>query len=113
MVLIVFFLMVGHLAAERRARLDLPEAATVIDETRGPVEITVDPDLGVLIDNQPTNARDMRRALLDLDAPTRGVRLAADRALTYARITPVLGACRDAGVVRIELAVTQASGASP
>jgi biopolymer transport protein ExbD len=122
MVLIIFYLIVGKLASDKRAQVDLP--ATQVganNEAQKPVVITV------LADGPSGSLELSSRIQLDgVDVPTGGlegalrarvggnaastvVQVRADKRLTYAAVEPVVKACRGAGLSAVWL-VTEKTG---
>lgn len=120
MVLIVFYLIVGRLASERLARVELPRTNTgepasvtgvVIAVTRptepgSPVAVVLDgrevsiPALALALQaRMPELARN--------EGQQQRVQLRADRHLLYESIAPVIAACREAGIARLELVSNQ------
>ena len=117
MVLIIFFLLVGRIAADRSAFVRLPASnqgdatatpgVTVAvlppDATSGGVEpvVLVDATQFALADV----AAALRARLPELAAGTQStpILLRADRTLPYAAVEPVIRACREAGAVSLRL----------
>lgn len=112
MVLIVFFLIVGRLAAERRAPVDLPEARHG-SEARAATPFVVNvlaPDGRVTLSGQryaPEEIALLVRDRLEQD-PDLVVQVRADRALAFGQVRPVLDALRGAGVSGVRLAAEEA-----
>ena len=119
MVLIVFYLIVGKLAADRKVEVALPPSAIgAIDDGRGerePIVITVSANDGtsegaasaaqVMLDGAlVTDVSTLQATLKGLDASSRIVQLRADKGLRYELVSPVLEACRGAGVASVKLA---------
>ncbi|MBX3364956.1 MAG: biopolymer transporter ExbD [Phycisphaeraceae bacterium] len=109
MCLIIFFLIVGTLASDRAAALDLPLARSGLDPAGDPlvinvmgsterVEIVID---GVEVGLSGAHAAVRMALARDHAAP---IIVRADRSLNMAVVRPVLTACRDAGASRIRLA---------
>lgn len=114
MCLIVFYLMVGHLVLQRRGEIDLAETRigeTLPSEGTDPLTISVNADSieidGVELD--PGRVESVVAGRLTRE-PGLGVRVRADRAVTYSAVSPVLSALRDAGVGHVELATRQVGG---
>lgn len=112
MVLIIFYLIVGHLVLERRGGVDLPTAAFGPREPRGddPIILTIDRDGSIRLDAEPTpiialaaRARELLRA-----TPGRSVQIRADRAAPFSSIRPALDALRAAGAQAVGLAAREA-----
>ena len=106
MCLIVFFLIVGKLAADRLAPVELPEGGSGQERLGAdPIIVNVVPGDGgegveVIVDGLVI-APDRLGGVL---TPGRAVELRASRRLAYGQVRPVLDACRAAGVPRISLA---------
>lgn len=114
MCLIVFYLMVGHLVLQRRGEIDLAETRigeSLPSEGVDPLTISVNADTieidGVELDPQRVGSVVAGRLARE---PGLGVRVRADRAVTYSAVSPVLSALRDAGVGHVELATRQIGG---
>lgn len=122
MCLIVFYLIVAKLAADRQLPVDLPEARQgIADESQRPIIISVGPGpTGVLIEVQgkeilgddASRLAFVRIAVESLTAerPIAPVHLRADRALEYAQVRPVVEACRQAGVKSLLLVASRDDG---
>ncbi len=112
MVLIVFYLIVGHLVLERQGEGRLPESRGGRELERALMPITlsvIDADT-VLVDGLETSGERLPSVLEGRLARTPGARveLRAGRDKPYAMVEPVLAACREAGVRRIELVTERA-----
>lgn len=127
MCLIIFFLIVGKLAATNAPGVSLPASARGDEEPGGiaitvsaltpaaprprftgsalPLTITVDGE-SVITDADLLAAIRKRTA----DAPSAPVKLRADRELPYAAVTPVLRACKEAGLTSIGLVTERIPG---
>lgn len=116
MVLIVFYLIVGKLAADRRAPVQLPVSAVGQGEESGgdrrPIVITVSATQAaprIEVDGTPLAEIDDLRPRLDaLDASERLVQVRADKGLSYGALAPIIDACRGAGVASVKLATQRA-----
>jgi len=110
MVLIVFFLLVGKLAAERYAPVDLPASRAGAPPDRGDaLVINVVPAPGgtsLVIDGVELSVESVESVVRRTRAehPQRPVRVRADRSLAYGAVRPVIEACRRAGVSSVALA---------
>jgi biopolymer transport protein TolR len=108
MVLIVFYLIVGKLAADRLAEVPLPRTETGETEaTRDPLVINVVDDSGLVrIEGVDLRTSDLRVVLLERLAQDPGavVQIRGHRELAYGAIRPVVEACRGAGVGGVRLA---------
>ncbi len=113
MVLIVFYLMVGQLAIDRRTEISPPASTTGIIETqeRDPIAIGIHKDGRITLNGEPIDASRVRGELsgqITRD-PTLAVSVRADRDTPYRAVRPVLHDIRDAGVHEIELVTEQGS----
>lgn len=111
MVLIVFYLLVGQLALNRRAAIVLPGTATGIEETAeiDPIVIGINRD-GI----RSLNGDEMELVRIEaqvsgmlLRSPKTPVRVRADREAPYRLVRPVLDVLRDMGVGQVELVTEQ------
>lgn len=111
MVLIVFYLLVGQLATDRRARISLPTSSTGVEETQ-----RVDPIIvGITIDG----TRSLNGDVIELDrleaqvsgmlarSPGTPVRIRADRDVPHRFVRPVFNILREMGVGKVELVTEQ------
>jgi biopolymer transport protein ExbD len=107
MVLIVFYLLVGHLVLERRGEVSLPVSAAgqAVPEHADPSIISIERDGTIRLDGRAIKVDALADALA-LNTHRR-VRLRADRTLPFDTVRPVLAACRQAGIESIELATEQ------
>lgn len=123
MVLIIFYLIVGKLAADNRTRVNLPTTAIgAANEEQKPVVITVAAEGAsgglelssrILLDGVDVSASglaDALRARVGGKAATTTVQVRADKRLTYGAVEPVVKACRAAGLTAVWL-VTEKGGA--
>jgi biopolymer transport protein ExbD len=120
MCLIIFYLMVGHLAAGRSGHVDLPVSGTGIPEERAaPIVINVvDPEEAgkppvLLIGDEVVRQLELATRLKQKALLTPGleVQVRADKRLSYGAISPVLTACREAGLLSVKL-VAQRGGSA-
>ncbi|MBM4107371.1 MAG: biopolymer transporter ExbD [Phycisphaerae bacterium] len=110
MVLIVFYLIVGQLATQRLADLDLPSTAIgALDQPDRPLVVEVAPgadgSASILADGVPVTAdalEDLVRARI-AERPDLAVQVRADRRAPYAQVAPVVEACRRAGLASLRL----------
>lgn len=110
MVLIIFYLLVGQLASDRRSELALPRSAS--GDPRPPATAIVnvsraDGGLRVDVDGRPAGIDALARRV----AGARVVHLRADSALAYDALRPVLDALGRAGVRSVRIATERAAGA--
>lgn len=114
MVMIVFYLLVGRLAMDRRGELDLPQSirGDAAEPTDTPISILITPDGEMSIEAIETPPDVMPRMLVVLleQRPDRAVRIRADRAAPYRHVRVALDACREAGVRHVELATRSKEG---
>lgn len=109
MVLIIFYLIVGKLASDKRAKVDLPVSAVgVVDDTTKPLVITVvsvGSRADVLVDGVSVQNSELVAVLKGrgVASNSQPVMLRADRTLEYSRISPVINACREAGLASVKL----------
>lgn len=116
MVLIVFYLIVGKLAADRKAPVQLPASAVGQGEEGGddrrPIVITLASSSAAarieLDGSRVADAAALRPLLEKLEASKRVVQVRADKGLSYGVVAPVLEACRGAGVASVKLATQRA-----
>jgi len=109
MVLIIFYLIVGKLAAERQGHVQLPSSAVGVQaETHDPVIVTIEaPAPGAATPQVLVNGHTVPEGSLESVLRTRVaadpgstiVQIRADRHLPYSDVAPVIKACRDAGLV--------------
>jgi len=110
MCLIIFYLLVGKLAMEQRAKMILPSTAEGISQIEPSVltiEIPTDPALGeARLDGQTLSIAELQAALTTKVSQnsSQAVQLRADRSLPYSRVAPVLEACRLSGLSTVRLA---------
>ena len=113
MVLIVFFLLVGHLAGERRGRVDLPVATEGAEENAAlrPVVVLVVDETTVRVDGTDTPTDQLAQAIAERVAANAqadrdgGVHVRADATVSFDTVRPILSACKDAGITQVQLAV--------
>jgi biopolymer transport protein ExbD len=114
MVLIVFYLLVGNLAVDRRGELELPESARgePAEPTDTPISIVINPDGTMSVEAILTPAEVVPRMLEVLleQRPGRAVQIRADRAAPYREVRAALDACREARVTQVQLAARSKEG---
>ncbi|MBX3378469.1 MAG: biopolymer transporter ExbD [Phycisphaeraceae bacterium] len=111
MCLIIFYLMVGHLAAGRSSSINLPTSTTGRPADKaGPIVINVgvdekSGDSVVLIGTERVLESQLPTILKGMSeiSPDSEVQIRADRSLGYGKVAPVLAACRDAGLLSVKL----------
>ncbi len=125
MCLIVFYLIVGRLASDRIAGIDLPTTRRGSEgpanaERRGVLTVNVvrgEGTTGTAVVNGRVVGADELRRLLEEHAgglgsadPLAGVQVRADRSLAYAEVSWIVEACRDARITSVRLTTQRASG---
>lgn len=111
MCLIIFYLMVGHLAAGRSSNVNLPTSTTGRPPDKAaPIVINVAVDdrtneTVLLIGTERVLESQLTKILKEMSeiAPESEVQIRADRSLNYGKVAPILTACRDAGLVSVKL----------
>lgn len=114
MCLIVFYLMVGQLAINRAAGIEIPttpEGARGFNTPADPIVLGIRENGEILLDGQPTDPVRLRGELTGRLArdPAARVEVRADESAPYSAVRPALEAARAAGVRELEL-VTQRGG---
>lgn len=111
MVLIVFYLLVGQLAIDRKASIHLPSSSIGIDETQeqDPIIVGITAAGSISING---NAIDPSRFAGEIEgmhtrAPGTPVRVRADRSAPFGVVRPIMHKLRDAGISRVELMTEQ------
>ncbi len=108
MCLIVFFLLVGHLAVEKRGGVRLPDAAhgSRPDARARPLIIAAPDSARVLLEGRPIGTGELASALRAAlaEEPGRPVQLRAGRDVPYFAVQPLINACREAGVPSVQVA---------
>lgn len=120
MCLIVFFLIVGKLAADQRSQIRLPTSSTGVEEkTPEALVINAMPtgggaggDVRYVIDAQEIPVEALAGEVRERLARRPGmvVEVRASRELSYAGVGVVLSACRAAGVESVRLAAERGAG---
>lgn len=128
MCLIIFYLMVGHLASGRSGSVNLPSAGQgERAEQAAPIVINLAPsdepgaapdaEPVLLIGDERVLMRNLAQRLKDLAtlSPGAEVQVRADRRLAYGSVSPVLNACREAGLLSVKLVAQRGApgGATP
>lgn len=115
MCMIIFFLIVGKMAADQRAQLRLPETASGSSRAAQDVlvvNVLADADRAarVVVDNELIGTEQLGLLVLArlAEKPGTVVQLRASRELAYGAVRPVLEACRAAGVPSLRLAAEHA-----
>ncbi len=118
MVLIVFYLIVGKLATERQARLDLPASAVGAGESaRAALVINVMAPAAagaaadIVVDGRSLTIEQLAALLQarfpDAAASQPVIHVRADRTLDFAAVRPLLEACRGAGLTSVKLVASR------
>jgi len=122
MVLIVFYLIVGKLAADRREQVALPASAVGASDEAEAIEVTVAPaapgsDLArITLAGREVSEAELEAALRALIGPggaAPSVRVRADRRLRYGAVAPVVAACRGAGLTSVTLVTERTAPGGP
>ena len=110
MVLIVFYLIVGQLAAESKRNMPLPIASSGSRHVASEplvINVVVQDGLVVIeVDRRAMNA-DQLAVLIEsrlASRPDTTVQIRADRSLMYGAVEPIIAACRAAGVGTVRIA---------
>lgn len=106
MVLIIFYLIVANLGRAPLPRVALPDSRSGLDEAdRTPFVITVLPSARVIADGLEVAPEDLPALLRSKlpDPAAAVVHLRADRDMPYARVAPIIDACREAGLTSVKL----------
>jgi biopolymer transport protein ExbD len=129
MVLIVFYLIVGRLATDRQTRLDLPASAIGASESAtAALVINIMPSAtsttagtnadtaaaDIIIDGRALTTIEQLEALLLARFPDAAtsqpvIHVRADRTLDFAKVRPVLEACRAAGLTSVKLVASRSA----
>ncbi len=111
MVLIVFYLLVGQLAVDRKASIELPASAFGIDHTQeeDPIVVGVSVDGMISINGQAIGSQRFTGEIegMHTRAPNTPIRIRAHRDAPFGVVRPVMAQLRDAGVMRVELVTEQ------
>lgn len=122
MVLIIFFLIVGQMAAEQGARVKLPSSIAGRAESSAGERIVISvvpstsaagqPEAVIMVDRTQLTSRQLQDFLASklTSTPALNVIVRADRALDYSLVQPTLNACRDAGVSSVNLIAERERG---
>lgn len=123
MCLIIFYLMVGHLASGRSGSVNLPSAGQgERAEQAAPIVINLSPNEEaagdadaepvLMIGEERVPMRNLAQRLKDLAtlSPGAEVQVRADRRLAYGSVSPVLSACREAGLLSVKLVAQRGVG---
>ena len=110
MVLIVFYLIVGQMAAESKRTMPLPVASSgsrIVAAEPLVVNVVVEAgNVSIEVGRQVLNADELA-ALIKAriaDRPETTVQIRADRSLSFGAVEPIIAACRAAGVGTVRIA---------
>lgn len=121
MCLIIFYLLVGRLATDRQAGVQLPGSKVGVEESASKslvINVLKGEDgaaAGVVIEGKTIDAPTLKERLrLHAGATPESaplVQIRADRRLAYSSVSPVLAACREAGLKSVLLTAQREEGA--
>jgi len=113
MCLIVFYLIVGKLAADKKARVTLPKSVIgAVERDRRDVTITISGSAGsptIYVEGKAIGVEALENTLRVREEGA-GAQIRADRRLTYADVSPVIEACRRAGLASVKLTTERTGG---
>lgn len=115
MVMIIFYLIVGKLAADQRSNIRLPESRTGLTEkAQERLVVNILPSAVVIegVEVPPEALEQAIRERLGGKADS-VVELRGARELAYGSVAAVIRACKAAGVESVRLATERAEGANP
>ncbi|MFK7759727.1 MAG: ExbD/TolR family protein [Phycisphaerales bacterium] len=114
MCLIVFYLMVGQLALDRRSTIVVSETETGIDqvEIEGSIEVGIFREGAVTINGDPIEVNRLEGEVTGMLARNPGarIRVRADEDADYGSVRPVLSMLQKAGAIGIEFVTTRSAG---
>lgn len=115
MVLIIFYLVVGQMALDRRGSIELPPSLSGErqDPRAEPIAIIVGRDGRVTVDGIDLPTADVGPRVTAIradDGRARQVQIRGERGVTYGTVRAVLSEIKDAGVTRVQLAASDAGG---
>jgi len=120
MVLIIFYLIVGKLASDRRTKVDLPPSSIgAADDGVAGLTITIQPRAGggavVLVDGAEVPLAGLEGVLRARGVKESGrlVQVRADRGLEYSAVSPIIAVCRAAGLASVKLVADRTEGGGP
>ena len=113
MVLIVFYLLVGQLAMDRKAQIDLPKSMTGVEQSQeqDPIVVGISAD-GELTINGDTIASERFAGEIKgmhIRSPGTPIQVRADRSAPFGVIRPIMHQLREAGIARAQLTTEQGS----
>ncbi|MBL4699533.1 MAG: biopolymer transporter ExbD [Phycisphaerales bacterium] len=107
MVLIVFYLLVGQLAIDRKASIDLPLSSTGINQSQelDPIIVGITADGTLSINGNKISSERFAGEISGMHTrdPDTPIRVRAHRDAPFGVVRPVMHKLRDAGVPRVEL----------
>lgn len=110
MVLIVFYLIVGQMAAESKRSMPLPVASSGTRQVASePLVVNValqDGNVTIEVGRRVLSADELARFIESriADRPETTVQIRADRSLSFGAVEPIIAACRAAGVGTVRIA---------
>ncbi len=115
MCLIIFYLLVGRLAYDRAAQVQLPRSMIGAESPKSEgliINIAMEGDATaqILVDGRPVELEGLA-AMLEAQPKSGAVQIRADRRLPYGSISPVVDACRKAGLQSVRLTAARTGGA--
>lgn len=111
MVLIIFYLIVGRLAMERRGQVELPATriGQTLPEEADPLIVSIDATGAISVGGEPVDSTTLADMIAVRAERGRRVRVRGDRTVPFSAVRPVMDACRKAGLKVVELATEQGS----
>jgi biopolymer transport protein TolR len=113
MVLIVFYLLVGQLAIDRKASIDLPTSIIGIDETQesDPIVVGITQSGSLTINGVDFDTDRFAGEIEGMHArsPNTPIRIRAHRDAPFGHIRPVMHQLRDIGISGVELVTERGS----
>ncbi|MEX0876415.1 MAG: biopolymer transporter ExbD [Phycisphaerales bacterium] len=111
MVLIVFYLLVGQLALDRRAAINLPQTRTGAEDSQqtDPIVVGVTLDGTSTLNGRPIDPDRLGNQITGMlsAAPGTPIRVRADRRAPYSAVRPVLDDLRALGIGEVQLVTEQ------
>lgn len=111
MVLIVFYLLVGQLAIDRKSEIDLPTSSIGIDQTQelDPIIVGITKDGSVSINGSAIELARFGGEISGMHAraPDTPIRVRAHRDAPFGVVRPIMDQLRDGKIQRVELVTEQ------